>query len=249
MTTRNWWTRVREWGQTRDADAKADAPPEELLLEPSAKEPPEEAKSEESEGTGPLARWMQRRQSAAQLEAGLEQLVQGNDRLAGALEKFTQAAEQNARKLDAINENQDRFVTMLDRHGKLLEQMVAEVQRLTAVADRFSAALEAVPKSTREQSEKLGAIEDQLQSGSQTDQALLQSMDTLGRHVAALVRHAESQPATHPDEGIRELIRHVQPLAELAAEQNRTARRTFVLAAIIALVVTGLAILSVFHMF
>lgn len=242
MTTKNWWTRVKEWSQNRESEMGATELPADLVLDSPLKAPAEEAKDGEGEATGPLARWMQRRQTAAQLETGLEQLVQGNERLASALEKFTQAAELNARKFDELARNQERFGDLFDRQSKAQEQTLAEIQRLTAVADRFAAALEAVPKSTREQAERLSAIEEHLQSEGQTDRALLASMDTLGRHVAAMARQAETRPAVNPDEVVQILIRQVQPLVDVTREQIRWSKWIAALLAAIGLGLGGILV-------
>jgi chromosome segregation ATPase len=181
---------------------------------------------------------MQRRQLTGQLENYIEELTKTNEKLVTAVEKLAGASESQGQRFDQMAQNQDRFVSVFDRQGKVMSDLLAEMQRMTNASDHLIVALEALPKSSREQGEKLSAIEDQLQSDGQTDRALLTSLDSLGRHVAAMARYAETQQ-TNREELIKGFSRQLEPLAELLQAQNRFARWNFTVMIIGVLAILG----------
>ena len=232
----DWWKRVKDRLQSRPAAPGTEAPSDDLWVEPDLNKDP--AVATEPETPGALGRWIQRRHLALQAEQFAEQLNQTNEKLLAAVEKLHQASQDGNARLQDLIRNQDQFIGIIDRHGKAIEQMGMEMQRLTAAADQLTAALEALPKSSREQAEKLSAIEDQLQSDDQVDRALLGSMDTLGRNVAALARFAETQQAGR-EEFAKNLAQQIQPLIDFSRRQGRIAKIGMTLGVLILLALLG----------
>lgn len=236
---KNWWNKmVDRWqGKVGDPNPKAPEPPETLILQGQTSDLRDLAETDPA-GPGAISRWMQRRPLAAPVESYIEELTRTNEKLVSALEKLTQAAETQGLRFEQMAGNQDKFVSVLDRQGKGMTDLLTEMQRLTTAADHLILALEALPKSSREQAEKLSAIEDQLQSDGQTDRALLTSLDSLGRHVAAMARYADTQQS-HREELIKGFHQQLAPLAELLTAQNRFAKWNFSFMVILILVILG----------
>ncbi len=238
---KNWWKQMTDRIRGKSSDSDVLKPVDDLPLDAAnnlpadLKDQPDDA---ESGPGGPIGRWMLRRQISTQVENYIEQFTQTSEKLTAALEKISQASLAHDRQLDQLSRNQDKFVTVLDRHGNILETMLQEIQRLTAAADRLAIAIEAVPKSSREQAEKLSAIEDQLQSDGQTDRALLTSIDSLGRHVASMARYAETQQAIRED-FVKGLNQQIQPLIEFGVQQSKFAKANLVMTAVMALTILG----------
>ncbi len=234
-----WWSKIvdRLQGQKADPELKAEEPVREPLLQGQMSELRELAETDPA-GPGAISRWMQRRQFTGQLENYIEELAKTNEKLVSALEKLTEASENQGQRFDQMSQNQEKFVSILDRQGKVMGDLLAEMQRMTNASDHLIVALEALPKSSREQAEKLSAIEDQLQSDGQTDRALLTSLDSLGRHVAAMARYAETQQS-HREELIKGFNQQLEPLAELLKAQNRFAKWNSTLMIIGVLVLLG----------
>ncbi len=243
---KKWWQQITDKIGPKDNELKTDPiGPEEPMLDPNLKENPA---SPETETPGALGRWMQRRQLTPQLENCIEQLAQNQPLFLSALEKLTASIQAQTEKFQQIDRNNDRTADLIDRQGKVLEQTLAERQRVASTTDRLVGALEAVPKSTRVQAEKLSAIEDQLQSDGQTDRALLDSMEMLGRNVAALTRYAESQK-TNREEMINALNRQIQPLVDLAIRRGKLAKANLVLSLVIACILLGILALYARQLF
>jgi hypothetical protein len=224
---KKWWNKIVEQlkGSQPEPSPTTESPAPDLLLQGQTSDLGELAETDPA-GPGAISRWMQRRQLTGQVENYIEELAKTNEKLVSALEKLTQAAETQGLRFERMAQNQDKFVSVLERQGKGMNDMLTEMQRLTSAADHLIGALEALPKSSRDQAEKLSAIEDQLQSDGQTDRALLTSLDSLGRHVAAMARFAETQQS-HREELIKGFNLHLQPLAELLKAQNRFVKWNF----------------------
>ncbi|MFA5863957.1 MAG: hypothetical protein WC975_04640 [Phycisphaerae bacterium] len=248
---KKWWKQVTDRIGNKDFEPELSDSANELNVESELKihtEEPQEDTDTDPGTPGAIGRWMQRRQLSLLTESSIEQMTQTNEKLVSTLDKLSQGFDNQSQNLLQMAQNQDKHVTLMDRHGKILEQMLSEVQRLTSTTDRLSGALEAVPKSSREQSEKLSAIEDQLQSDNQTDRALLRTMDTLGRHVASLARYAEIQQANR-EEFAKGLALQIQPIIDLVRQQSNYAKINFALTVIIALTLLGIAVIGIVKAF
>jgi hypothetical protein len=248
---KKWWKQVTDRIGNKDTEPQLADSADELNMGSELKIHTEEPQSDTDAdpGTpGAIGRWMQRRQLSPQNESSIEQMTQNNEKLVSALDKLTQGFEAQGQNLLQMAQNQDKHVALMDRHGKILEQMLSEVQRLTSTTDHLIGALEAVPKSSREQSEKLSAIEDQLQSDNQTDRALLKIMDTLGRHVASLARYAEIQQANR-EEFAKGLSLQIQPIIDLVRQQSNYAKINFGLTLIIAMILLSIAVVGLIRAF
>jgi chromosome segregation ATPase len=180
---------------------------------------------------GTFTRWIQKRQVET---SSAEQLSAMTKEFSAILEKLNQTMLGQDEKLGQIARNHDQSVNLLDRQGKSLDDLLAEIKRLNSGTDRLITALEALPKSIRQQMEKLTALEDQLQSDGQTDRALLSSMDTLGRNVGVLARYAETQQANR-EEFAKGLNQQIQPLVDLGKRQQKFNRITLIFTSIIAI--------------
>ncbi len=131
---------------------------------------------------------------------------------------------------------------LLARNAKALEETVVELKRLGSISDQLVRALEVIPKSNREQVEKLSAIEEQLSSESQTDKMMLTTLDNLGRNVASLARIAENLQGMQENfaKDTRILF---EPMLKLVRKQGRLS------SIIVALSLAILVVLIIFFFF
>jgi len=249
---KKWWKQMTDRIRGRQAEP---AQPEETdvlwpepqlrdLAQVQIKDVPDDLEA----GPGGLSRWMLRRQLSPQVESCIEQLTQSNEKLISTLEKISQVSQAQDQQLEQIGRNQEKFVTVLDRHGKTLETMLQEFHRLASAADRLAMAIESVPKISREQSEKLAAIEDQLHNDAQTDRALLASIDVLGRHMASMARYAETQQ-TNKEELTKNIAQQIQPLVDLGQKQRLFTKINMILNMIIALGMLGFLAFAIMQFF
>jgi small-conductance mechanosensitive channel len=206
----------------------------------------EDDNANEGDVSGGFAKWMQRRPFFSQFDSYMNQFNQVQEKLLSVLEKLKGISEDSLHKLNLIPQHQQQFVSQLDRQGKTLEDMLSEIQKMSINTDRLIAALEAVPKSSREQSEKLSAIEDQLQSDGQTDRELLASMNSLGQNLASLVRHVENENIRLEKSKV-EFSAQIQPLIDVSTQSAKWMKVNIVLLVIIVLLMIGLAGIGYFR--
>ncbi len=154
-----------------------------------------------------------------------------------------QLAENQKLILKQTTESNKRLEELLENNSKSLNQMIGELQKLTSVSERFIYAMEALPKSSREQSEKLSAIEEQLQYEGQTDKALLTNIDILGKNVASLTRFAETQQSAN-EEFIKNIREQFEPLMKIISKQNRFAAMILASSVIIIILLAILILLT-----
>ncbi len=133
---------------------------------------------------------------------------------------FSEIVAGQKRMFEETEHANSEFKALLKHNSELLEQMISELSKLTSISERFIYAMEALPKSSREQSERLSAIEDQLQYEGQTDKALLTNLDMLGKNVASLTRFAETQQVAQ-EQFIKNLQQQFEPLMHIINKQNR----------------------------
>jgi chromosome segregation ATPase len=238
--SKTWWKQIADRVGHKDeegGEAEAfESPLPELKDEPMSL-------NTDGDQPGAFARWIQRRQ----LESGADQMMEAGKAMTESLEKILESSQAQNEKLERVAKHQEQSVNLLDRQGKTLEEMVTEIKQVSSSMDRLIAALEALPKSTREQGDKLSAIEEQLQSDGQTDRALLTSMDTLGRNVAALARYAETQQANR-EEFTQGLTQQIRPMIDLAKRQAKFNRITLVFTSIIAVALLAFLALYIKNM-
>jgi len=237
---RNWWKQITDRVGHREAELtemSETSPIEEPLPAPELK-PAEDPMNTNDDQPGTFTRWIQKRQA----ETYTEQFAAISKELLAMLEKLRESSQSQESKLEVIAKNHDQSVTLLDRQSKSLDDLLTEIKRLNAGTDRLILALEALPKSIRQQVEKLTALEDQLQSDGQTDRALLSSMDTLSRNVAVMARFAETEKANR-EEFAKGLSQQIQPLVDLGKRQQKFNRISLIFTSIIAVVLLTLLVL------
>jgi hypothetical protein len=243
IMVKNWWKEITDrLGHKEDemTDVSETSPAEPPLPQPDLK-PAEEPMNTDGDQPGTFSRWIQKRQTESNTP---EQLSAISKELTALLEKISESSLSQENKLEVIAKNHDQSVNLLDRQGKSLDDLLAEIKRLNAGTDRLILALEALPKSIRQQMEKLTALEDQLQSDGQTDRALLSSMDTLGKNVAVMARFAETEKANR-EEFAKGLSEQIQPLVDLGKRQQKFNRISLIFTSIIAVVLLTLLVFYV----
>lgn len=164
----------------------------------------------------------------------IAQLRQALEGLSEHLKDQQSLSEQIARVLTPLS-------GLTEQQTRHLEHIQEQVNRVGEVGERMLSVLQALPKSTREQSEKLATIEDQLQDESQSDRVLRESIETLGQNTGLLVRLAENQQDLLSDIHAK-LETQIQQLVNLENEQRRRSRRATVVVTVLT-IVYGTAIL------
>jgi len=148
---------------------------------------------EDTEHPSKLTQWFRRKEALPGLEPLADKPPEERSPLDRTLERLSEYLETQRSVSGEIARAVTALPTLGEQQTRQLEQIRTQIDRLSQATETLTAALEALPKSTREQSEKLSLIEDQLQTEGQTDRAVLDSLDNIGRHVAAMVRLTENQ--------------------------------------------------------
>jgi len=159
------------------------------------------------------------------------------------LKIFHQLIDGQNHLIEETSRTNAKLENLLRENSALLEQMIAELKKLTSISERFIQAMEALPKSSREQSERLSAIEDQLQFEGQTDRALLTNLDTLGKNVASLARFAETQQSAQ-GEFVKNIQQQFEPVIEIIKKQNRFAAMILTSSVIVIILLVILVLLA-----
>ncbi len=158
----------------------------------------------DEDSAGGWRRWFRGQELARQLEQYSGELAQVRSRIEESFNQLSEYLRSHRPISERIADSLRPMPDLIGQQLRMMEQISGKLDRMGQANEKLSSTLDALPKSYREQSEKLEMIEDQMQSHAQADRAMLENLEQLGHNLASLVRVGETQQKALEDlkEGI-----------------------------------------------